>query len=81
MCAGVAALRALRPARIVAAAPVGSAEACQRVRAMADECVCAFVPRSFIALAPWYGHFDQTSDEEVRALLAESSGAVVDGAA
>jgi erythromycin esterase-like protein/predicted phosphoribosyltransferase len=68
--AAVQALRQLEPARVVVAAPVGSAETCTRLRRVADEVVCAHVPPRFDAVGLWYEDFSQTSDEEVRALLA-----------
>jgi predicted phosphoribosyltransferase len=67
-----AALRSVRqrsPARLVVAVPVGSREACQALRAEADEVVCLHAPASFNAVGSYYLRFDQTSDEEVRRLL------------
>ncbi len=70
--AAIVALRESRPAAIVAAAPVGARETCQRLRAVADEVVCLATPEPFTAVGLWYRNFDQTSDDEVRALLAEA---------
>lgn len=67
--AGVRALRALAPARIVVAAPVGARETCDRLRAIADDVVCAATPERFDAVGVWYEDFRQTTDDEVRALL------------
>jgi predicted phosphoribosyltransferase len=39
----------------------------------ADEVVCAAAPVPFLAVGHWYEHFDQTSDEEVQAILAHAS--------
>ena len=72
MKAGVAALRNLGPARIVAAVPVGARETCQELGALADEVVCAETPDPFYAVGSWYADFEQTSDEEVRESLAEA---------
>jgi putative phosphoribosyl transferase len=69
MRAAVAALRQLRPAQIIVAAPVGSATACEDLRAEADEVVCAATPPDFQAVGQFYREFGQTSDDEVRALL------------
>jgi putative phosphoribosyl transferase len=60
------------PARLVAAAPVGSAEACHELGAYADEVVCAATPEPFHAVGLWYADFEQTSDAEVRALLSRA---------
>ena len=68
--AAVMAVREQQPARIVVAAPVGASDACERLGRVADEVVCAWTPESFMAVGQWYQDFEQTSDEEVRALLA-----------
>lgn len=68
-----AALRALKkagPRRLVAAVPTGPAEVCAALRREADEVVCCMTPVPFIAVGLSYHDFSQTSDEEVRALLA-----------
>jgi predicted phosphoribosyltransferase len=67
--AAVRALRELSGNRIVVAAPVGAADTCQRLRAIADEVVCPFIPDAFTAVGLWYQHFDQTTDHEVQRLL------------
>ncbi|HET9467594.1 MAG TPA: erythromycin esterase family protein, partial [Vicinamibacterales bacterium] len=67
--AAVRALRQLTDGRIVVAAPVGAADTCQRLRRIADEVVCSYIPEAFSAVGLWYAEFDQTSDEEVRTLL------------
>ena len=67
--AAVAAARQGGPARIVVAAPVGAPETCARLASVADEVVCVETPRSFQAVGLWYDRFEQTSDEEVVALL------------
>ena len=70
MRAAVRALRALAPAAIVVAAPTGSAPACETLRAEADAVVCPSTPQPYRAVGCWYDEFDQTSDDEVRSLLA-----------
>jgi predicted phosphoribosyltransferase len=72
MRAAVAALRRLRPARLVVAVPVGAQETCDLLRREADEVICAATPRPFRAVGLWYSDFPQTTDEEVRELLAEA---------
>lgn len=71
--AAVRALRALGAARVVVAVPVASAEACQRIAALADETVCLETPRYFSAVGQWYSNFEQTSDSEVSRLLVASA--------
>lgn len=70
MRAAIAALRALRPARIVAASPVGAPTTCAEIGRLADSCVCAFAPPDFSAVGLWYRDFRQTTDAEVRDGLA-----------
>lgn len=70
MRAAVTALKAQQPVRVVVAVPVGSAETCAALAAEADEVVCVASPASFHAVGQWYDDFSQTSDDEIRALLA-----------
>jgi putative phosphoribosyl transferase len=72
MRAGIAALRRLNPARIVAAVPVAAPEVCEQLSGEADEMVCARTPEPFYAVGLWYENFGQTSDDEVRELLARA---------
>lgn len=76
MRAAVQALRALRPTRIVVAVPTASAETCEQMRSEADEVVCLQTPEPFRAVGLWYEDFSQTSDDEVRALLARARHAL-----
>lgn len=77
--AAVRALRTLGAQHVVVAVPVASAEACDRIRAVADEVVCLETPWRFSAVGQWYRDFAQTSDAEVTELLARASlGPTVD---
>jgi putative phosphoribosyl transferase len=67
--AAILALRARKPARIVVAVPVGAADTCARIGSLADELVALLMPDQFYAVGAWYEDFDQTTDEEVVALL------------
>jgi len=71
--AAVLALRQHHPARIVVASPVGAGESCERLRAVADEVVCARPPEPFNAVGLWYQSFDQTSDAEVVDILRQAN--------
>jgi putative phosphoribosyl transferase len=73
MLAAVAAVRALRPASVVVAVPVGARQAVQALRAVADLVICPASPEPFIAVGAAYEDFRQLSDEEVVAILAEFS--------
>jgi erythromycin esterase-like protein/predicted phosphoribosyltransferase len=70
--AAIVALREQRPLRIIAAAPVGASETCERLRRLADAVVCPMTPDPFSAVGLWYDDFQQTSDDEVRQLLENS---------
>ena len=73
MRAGVQALRDLQPARIVVAVPVSAAETCHLISQDADEVVCGQTPERFRSVGQWYETFEQTTDDEVRRLLANSA--------
>ena len=72
MHAAITALRQQQPARIVVAVPTASPETCDQLRAEVDEVICAIMPDPFYAVGLWYEDFAQTTDEEVRDLLARS---------
>jgi putative phosphoribosyl transferase len=73
MRAAAVAVRALEPARLIVAVPVGALETCEQFGPEADEVVCAFTPEPFYGVGMWYENFVQTSDEEVCELLAKAS--------
>ncbi len=73
MRAAVLAIRRLRPARVIVAVPVGARETCESLGSIVDEVVCALIPEPFSAVGLWYVDFSQTSDDEVRQLLAALS--------
>lgn len=69
MRAAAQAVRALGPARVIVAVPVGAPETCEQFGDIADDTVCARTPEPFSAVGLWYRDFSQTTDEEVRVLL------------
>ena len=73
MHAAIRALRAMGPTGIVVAAPVGAPEACAQLRDEAEEVICAIAPPAFRAVGRWYEDFSQTTDEDVRQLLARAT--------
>jgi predicted phosphoribosyltransferase len=75
MRAAVAAVRKFGPARVIVAVPVGAAETCAEFRSVADDVVCVDTPEPFFAVGNWYMDFAQTTDDEVRELLARAAGA------
>jgi putative phosphoribosyl transferase len=72
MRAAALAVRRLNPARVVVAVPVAAEETCNRFRDVVDEIVCDATPKPFRAVGLWYEDFSQTSDDEVRDLLARA---------
>jgi putative phosphoribosyl transferase len=76
MRAAIAALKKEGAKRIVVAVPVAPPETCEALRAQVDDVVCAVTPEPFRAVGLWYGDFSQTTDEEVRDLLARAASEV-----
>ena len=72
MLASVRHARGLDPAGMIIGVPVGSKQACERLRPEVDDLVCLATPELFFAVGEWYRDFDQVSDAEVRRLLTES---------
>src|ERR687894_2185956 len=70
MHAAIQALRQQQPAHIVVAVPAASPEACDELKEEVDDVVCAVTPEPFYAVGLWYEDFSQTTDDEVRELLA-----------
>lgn len=67
-----AALEGLRrgnPEKLIAAAPVAARDSVDMLSAFADEVICLSTPAYFGAVGAWYRNFDQTSDEDVAAIL------------
>jgi putative phosphoribosyl transferase len=73
MRAAVKALRQRDVAKIIVAVPVGPPETCREFEDVADEVVCASAPEFFQAVGQYYEDFSQTSDEQVRDLLARAA--------
>ncbi|NTZ10503.1 phosphoribosyltransferase [Burkholderia metallica] len=63
------ALRERHPARIVAAVPVAPAGAAHVFDGLADAFVTVSQPLRLFGISQFYARFEQTSDDEVRALL------------
>jgi predicted phosphoribosyltransferase len=76
MLAAIKALREQQPAQIVVAVPTASPRTCDEMRAVANDVICAITPEPFYSVGLWYEDFSQTTDEEVRELLARSTSEV-----
>ncbi len=68
----IRALRQLGPRAIIAAVPVASRDAFRLLSDEADTCVTIITPEPFYGVGLWYQDFSQTSDTEVRLLLADA---------
>ncbi len=73
MKAAIQALQSQRPARLVVAVPVAPAQTVAEFQKLVDDFVCPLAPVNFSAVGQWYVDFDQTSDSEVRELLARQA--------
>ena len=65
-------VRSLKPARTLIAVPVASVQACERLKAEADDCICLAIPEPFVAVGQWYADFPQVTDSEVQRFLEAS---------
>lgn len=70
MTAAVLALRHREPRAIIVAVPVASRSACAQLQRVTNGCLCLLTPEPFFGVGQWYADFGQTTDDEVRELLA-----------
>lgn len=73
MRAALAALRPQHPRAIVVAVPVAAAPTRDEFRRLADQVICVAAPDGFSSVSQWYDDFSQTTDDEVRRLLAKAA--------
>jgi len=69
--AAVLSARQRNARRIIVSAPVGSASAVKKLERAADEVVVLAMDPDFGAVGQYYENFDQTTDDEVVALLGD----------
>jgi putative phosphoribosyl transferase len=69
MRAGVRALRAQHPARLIVAVPTVAGSTYRQLRPEVDELVALMTPEPFFGVGQWYQDFSQTSDAEVTDLI------------
>ena len=70
MKAAVKAIRLLAPGMVVVAVPTGSSEACDELRALADQLYCLDSPEPYLSVGSWYEEFSEVPDAEVQRLLS-----------
>ena len=71
MVAALRAVRARRPAKLVAATAVAPAQTLEVIKGLADEVVCLEVPEIFYAVGQFFSTFEQVTDEEVIEILRQ----------
>ena len=71
--AAIQALKQMKPAKVIVAAPVAPSSSCEMLEQEADLLVILDVPENFYAVGQCYENFDQVSDDEVIALLSRTS--------
>ncbi|MBW4517124.1 MAG: phosphoribosyltransferase [Timaviella obliquedivisa GSE-PSE-MK23-08B] len=71
--AAIATLRQKIPQEIVVAVPVAPISTDESLRTIVDKVVCLNLPERLNAIGMWYVDFSQTSDQEVRYLLAQQT--------
>jgi putative phosphoribosyl transferase len=73
MKAAIDALRDTAVRRLVVAVPVAPPDTAEMLRAIVDELVCLATPPQFRAVGQFYANFEQTTDDDVIALLDQAS--------
>jgi putative phosphoribosyl transferase len=73
MHAGVEAVKALMPHRIIVALPTSSRDAAARLERVADEVIILSTPEPYYSVGSWYLEFGQLSDADVAEWLARSA--------
>jgi predicted phosphoribosyltransferase len=66
-------LRKRNPAAIVVGVPVAAPRTCASLERVVDRVVCVATPEPFHAVGLYYQNFEQTSDDDVRRLLARAA--------
>ncbi len=69
--ASLKAIKASNPSQTILAVPVAPPDTVEKLRREADKVICLYTPSPFWAVGAFYLNFEQISDEEVQALLAE----------
>jgi len=64
-------IRQADPERLVLAVPVASPRAISDLETLVDEVICLVVPSEFRAVGQYYEQFEQVSDEDAMAYLAD----------
>jgi predicted phosphoribosyltransferase len=71
--AAIGVLKQQEPKEIIIAVPVAADATCEELRTEVDKIVCLLKPEFLHSISLWYEDFSQTTDEEVKELLEQSS--------
>jgi len=71
MLAAVRATKLRGPSAVIVAAPVAAMQSLEMLRREADAVVYVIAPTALLSVGSWYEQFEQTTDDEVKSLLAE----------
>lgn len=71
--AAVLALRRQHPKEIIIAVPVAAPDTCEALNPLVDDLVVLTMPEDFGGVSRWYEDFSQTTDDEVRLVLARAA--------
>jgi putative phosphoribosyl transferase len=71
--AAIQAIQVSHPARIIVATPVAPDSTCEELKAICDGVICLMQPEPLYSISNWYDDFSQTTDAEVKYLLAQSA--------
>lgn len=71
--AAVLALRRQHPKEIIIAVPVAAPDSCAALNPLVDDLVALTMPEDFGGVSRWYEDFSQTTDDEVRLVLARAA--------
>jgi putative phosphoribosyl transferase len=74
MLAAVRSIRRAKPARLVAAVPVGAPDTCDLLASEVDDLICLERPAFLLSVGQFYERFPQVTDEQARDLLADLRG-------
>jgi predicted phosphoribosyltransferase len=70
--AAIAALRQRNVRSVTLAVPVGPPSTIAWLATQADDVICPLTPEPFVAVGTWYRDFSETTDDQVRELLADA---------
>lgn len=70
MMAAIEGIRRQNPAQVIVAVPVAPPRSCENISRKVHKLLCLYTPDPFGGVGAWFDQFGQTTDDEVRQLLA-----------